>query len=146
VGFTPKSTVLKLVFDEDTPLHGLTVRAKPCTVGEWNDMLIWSAEQRKNAADVAAANDRITELFLHYVVDWDLEIPEGNPVPITLEGWRTIDNNFADLIITAWQVAMVGIPKTSKSESPAGGTSAEQQLDLESISESLPNWNPPSSS
>ena len=144
MGFTPKPTILKLVFDEDTPLHGLTVRARPCTVGEWNDMLLWSAEKHTNQTEVAAANDRIASLFLEHVVEWDMEIPEGVPVPLTLEGWRTIDNDHADILITAWQMAMVGIPKSSKKNSPDGETSEEQSLDLASLSESLPSWKSPS--
>lgn len=144
MGFTPKSTILKLVFEEDTPLHGLTVRARSCTVGEWNDMLTWSAEKHTNPKDVAEANDRIAALFLEHVVDWDMEIPEGHPVPVTLEGWRMIDNDHADILITAWQMAMAGVPKSSKNSSGSGETSAEQSLDLASLSESLPSWNSPS--
>lgn len=143
MGFTPQSTILKLVFEEGTPLHGLTVRAKPCTVGEWNDMLVWSTEQKTNAREVADANDRIAEVFLRHVVSWDLEIPEGTPVPTTLDGWKKIDNDHADLIITAWQFAMVSIPKPSNEPSNSGATSAEASLDLASLSESLPSWNPP---
>lgn len=144
MGFTPKSTVLKLVFEEGTPLHGLTIRARPCTVGEWNDMLTWSAEKHSNSREVAVANDRIAALFLEHVIDWDLEIPEGEPVPLTLEGWRNLDNNHAGIIITAWQVAMVGIPKISSLNSSNGKTSEEQSLDLAKLSESLPSWNSPS--
>lgn len=145
MGFTPKPTILKLVFEEDTPLHGLTVKARPCTVGEWNDMLDWADEKHSSSTEVHAANDRVAALFIEHIVEWDLEIPEGTPVPITLDGWHKIDNGHADILITAWQVAMVGIPKTSKSESSSGAASEEQQLDLASLSESLPSWNPPSS-
>jgi hypothetical protein len=144
VGFTPQSIILKLVFEKDTPLHGLVVRAKPCTVGEWNEMLLWSAEEKKSPAEVASANDRIAELFLSHIVEWDLEIPAGNPVPLTLEGWRTMDNNHADILITSWQMAMVGIPKISSENSDSGGTSEEQSLGLVELSESLPSWSPPS--
>ena len=144
MGFTPKSEILKLVFEEGTPLHGLVVRVKPCTVGEWNDMLRWSAEKKANGGEVAEANDRVTQLFLDHVVEWDMEIPEGVPVPLTLEGWAKIDNNHAGILITAWQLAMVGIPKISKGNSENGKTSEEQSLDLAKLSESLPSWNSPS--
>lgn len=144
MGFTPKSTTLKLVFEEDTPLHGLTVKVKPCTVGEWNDMLTWSAEKKANSREVAEANDRIAALFLSHVAEWDMEIPEGEPVPLTLEGWRKLDNNHAGILITAWQMAMVGVPKISNGNSVDGKTSEEQSLDLAKLSESLPSWNSPS--
>lgn len=145
MGFTPKSTVFKLVFEEDTPLHGLTVRARPCTIGEWNDMLSWSDEKHSSSSEVRAANDRVASLFLEHVESWDMEIPEGEPVPLTLEGWHKIDQNLAELLISAWQFAMMSIPKTSKSSSSGGDNLEEQQLDLEKLSESLPSWSPPSS-
>lgn len=145
MGFTPKPTILKLVFDEDTPLHGLTVRARPCTVGEWNEMLEQSTEKHTNGKEVKEANERIAQMFLDYAVDWDMEIPEGSPLPLTMEGWKKIGNDHADLIITAWQFAMVSIPKPSNDKSPDGETSAEQELGLDNLSESLPSWNPPSS-
>lgn len=146
MGFTPKSTILKLVFEEDTPLHGLTVRARSCTVGEWQEMLSWAEEKPKNVGELNEINDRMAKLFIEHLVEWDLEIPEGVPAPTTIEGWKLLESAHADLLITAWQFAMVGIPKISKNESPAGETSGEPQLDLASISESLPSWNPPSSS
>jgi len=144
VGFTPKEEILKLVFEEDTPLHGLTVRVKPCTVGEWNEMLRQSAERKANGGEVAEANDQIAQLFLGHVVEWDLEIPEGELVPLTLEGWQKIDHRHAGIMITAWQLAMVGIPKISSGNSENGRTSEEQSLDLAKLSESLPSWNSPS--
>ena len=145
MAFTPQPTILKLVFDEDTPLHGLTVRARPCTVGEWHEML-GEAGERRSGPETVELNNKYTQMFLDHLVEWDLEIPAGNPVPHTLEGWNSIDNSHANLIIAAWQVAMIGVPKVSKSGSSSGGTSEERSLDLESLSESLPNWNPPSSS
>jgi hypothetical protein len=146
VAFTPKPTILKLVFEDDTPLHGLTVRARPCSIGEWQDMIAWGEEKATSAKDLQEKNDRVAQLFLDHVVEWDMEIPEGKPVPLTLEGWKMLDKDHADILITAWQFAMYGIPKISKNESPDGETSEEQSLDLAKLSESLPNWNPPSSS
>lgn len=143
MGFTPEPTILKLVFADDTPLHGLVVRAKPCTVGEWNELLERSGTPT-SGRDTVEANNWVAELFLQHVVSWDLEIPAGSPVPLTLEGWNKVDNSHANMIIGAWQVAMISVPKTSKSESPDGEISEEQQLGLANLSESLPNWVPPS--
>jgi hypothetical protein len=143
MGFTPQSTILKLTFEEGTPLHGLTVRMTSCTIGQWNDMLIWSGEQTRVASEVATANERVAQLFLDHLVSWDLEIPAGTPVPTTMDGWKSLDQNFADLLITAWQVAMVSIPKSLPRELNSGETSREQSLDLENLSASLPSWTPP---
>lgn len=39
MGFRPEPTVYSLVFGEDTPLHGLHVRASACSVKEYNSIL-----------------------------------------------------------------------------------------------------------
>jgi hypothetical protein len=144
VGFTPKKETLVLRFDPDTPLHGLVVKTKPCTVGEWNEMLRMGSDKKSSGGEVADANDQVAQLFLDHVIEWDLEIPEGHPVPLTLEGWRTIDHRHAGIMITAWQLAMVGVPKLLNGNSDNGRTSEEQSLDLAKLSESLPSWNSPS--
>lgn len=142
VGFTPEPTVYKLVFEEDTPLHGLVVKATPCTIGEWNDMLRGSGT-RETSAEVAEANDKIGRMFIDHVVEWDLELPKGSPVPVTYEGFQTVDNNYGSLMIAAWQFAMTSVPKPSKEKSNSSATSEEQSLGLGSLSESLPNWQQP---
>lgn len=143
VAFTPEPTIFKLVFDEGTPLHGLTIRAKSCTIGEWHQMLS-DTGVAMTGAEAVQANDKYAQMFLDHVVEWDLEIPAGHPVPLTVEGWNTIQKEHGEMIIAAWQVTMIAVPKISKNGSPVGGISAEQSLDLASLSESLPNWNEPS--
>lgn len=144
MGFTPEPTIFKLVFEEGTPLHGLTVRATSCTVGEWHEMLS-EAGVRLSGKEAVESNNKYAQKFLEHVVSWDLEIPAGHPVPLTLDGWNLLDNSHSNAIIAAWQVAMISVPKISRRESPSGETSAEHSLDLASLSESLPNWNPPNS-
>lgn len=144
VAFTPEKTTLKLVFEEGTPLHGLTVRIRPCTVGEWHEMLSKSGVST-SGPETVQINNEVAEMFLKHLVSWDLEIPAGTPVPFTMEGWNKLENSHANLLIAAWQVSMLGIPKNSKTSSVDGNNSVESELDLESLSASLPNWNSPSS-
>lgn len=141
MGFTPDTPVYKLNF-EDTELDGLIVRTNPCTIAEWNEMLRGQGEQ-KNGKEVADANDKATEKFLQYVVSWNLEIPAGTPVPITVEGFNKLGTRHGAMIITAWQRAMTEVPTNSRPGSSSGEVSQEQQLGLASSSESLPSWNEP---
>jgi hypothetical protein len=141
MGFTPEPTVYKLSFD-GTELDGLIVRTNSCTIDEWNAMLR-GQEAQTNGREIADANDKYTGIFLKYVVSWNLEIPVGTPVPLTLEGFNKLGTRHGALIISAWQRAMTEVPTTSRPVSSSGEISPEQQLGLVSSSESLPNWNEP---
>jgi hypothetical protein len=141
MGFTPDMPVYRLNF-EDTELDGLIVRTNPCTIEEWNEMLRGQGEQN-NGKEVADANDKATEKFLQYVVSWNLEIPAGTPVPITVDGFNKLGTRHGAMIITAWQRAMTEVPTNSRPGSSSGEVSQEQQLGLVSSSESLPSWNEP---
>lgn len=141
-GFTPDATVYRLNF-EGTELDGLIVRTSSCTIAEWNNMLR-SAPDTVSARDLADGNDRMTEMFLKYVVSWNLEIPAGEPVPLTLQGFNQLGTRHGALILSSWQKAMTEVPTNSRPASSSGEISPEQQLGLVSSSESLPNWNEPS--
>jgi hypothetical protein len=144
-GFTPRSSTLKIVFDEDTPLHGLEIKARPCTIGDWNQMLI-EAENDTGLSGVKAAekNDEFAQWFFGFVESWNLELVPGEPSPVNLETWHQLERGWGGLIIGAWQFAMMSVPQNSPKSSNSGSPSAEQSLDLEKLSESLPNWNGPS--
>lgn len=138
-GFTPEETVYRLNF-EGTELEGLSVRTKSCTIAEWNNMLRASPDT-VTAKDLADGNDRMTEMFLNYVVSWNLEIPAGTPTPLTLQGFNQLGTRHGALILNFWQKAMTEVPTTSRPASSSGEISPEQRLGLVSSSESLPNLN-----
>jgi hypothetical protein len=144
VAFTPEPTILKLVFDESTPLHGLTVKMRPCTVGEWHNMLS-KGDMSVTSQEAVNINNEIAQVFIDHLVEWDLEIPAGHPVEHNLEGWNTIENGHSNLLMSAWQVAMIQVPKSWRTNSDDGKTSEEQSLDLAKLSESLPSWKEPNS-
>lgn len=138
MGFRPESTIYKLSFS-GTPLDGLTVRAGCCSVGEFNEMLRLSDTTK--AREVADNNERITDLFVKYLVEWDLEHPvTGEPVPATAEGIGTIESRLLGQIISAWQIAMVTVPDPLKNGSLAGKASEEASLGLVIESPSPESW------
>lgn len=142
MGFTPDPAVYRLNF-EGTELDGLIIRTNSCTIQEWNAMLRGQEEQQRSGKDIADANDKYTEMFLKYVVSWNLEIPAEVPVPLTIEGFNKLGTRHGAMIIAAWQRAMTEVPTTSRPGSSSGEISQEQQLGLVSSSESLPNWSEP---
>lgn len=163
MGFRPEPTVYKLVFGEDTGLAGLHVRARCCTIGEFNAMLRGSQdpslgdvpdvdendpqtqiaaiqklqEYQKAAAD---ANEEAIAMFLKYAVEWDLEGDDGNIVPLTMEGIQAVEKPVINGVIGAWHMAMMTAPPPLKQPSINGRRSEEATLDLANISENLPSW------
>ena len=144
VGFTPRASTLKIVFEEDTPLHGLVIRARPCTIGQWNDMVARAeTDSELKGTAATAANDEFAEFFLSHVESWNLELTEGTVDPLTLETWHKLYQGWGGIIVSAWQLAMVSVPQSSPKSSSDGASSAERSLDLASLSESLPSWSEP---
>lgn len=148
MGFRPQPTVYNLSF-QDTALDGLHVKIGCCTVGEHNRMtgLVGqtpiSTDPEKALADLAAKLEEVTQhnewvlnLFAGYLISWDMEDAEGNPVPANREGVDSLERAMVSMIIAAWQRAMVTIPNPSKSESISGETSEEESLGLGSLSQS----------
>jgi hypothetical protein len=146
MGFRPEPTIYNLSF-QGTPLDGLHVRMSCCTLGEYNYMLRSAfvggepdAEGNvKLSLETLDANDKVIDLYLKYLISWDLEDMAGQPVPTTREGFETLERTMVGQLIGAWQTAMVNIPNPSNSPSSNGSTSEEQSLDLGSISESPGN-------
>jgi hypothetical protein len=146
MGFRPEPTVYNLSF-QGTALDGLHVRMSCCTMGEYNEMLRSAfvggePDEEGNVKlnpEMLRANDRIMELFINHLLSWDLEDMAGQAVPISVEGIESQERTIITQLITAWQSAMVNVPKPSSSESNNGETSQEQSLGLGSISENLGN-------
>jgi hypothetical protein len=143
MGFRPEPTIYNLSFD-GTPLDGLHVRMGCCTLGEYHFMLRSafiggepdSEGNVKLSVETLDANDKVIDLYLKYLISWDLEDMAGQPVPTTRAGIDTQERTMIGMLIGAWQTAMVNVPNPSGSPSSNGVTSEEQSLGLGSISES----------
>lgn len=138
MGFRPEPTVYNLSF-EDTPLDGLHVKARCCSVGEYRKMLQVAINGGgKITEESLKENDWILELFGKHLVEWDLEDPEtGVPVSPNMDGIHSIENRFMHMLVGAWQTALVTVPTNSPNESSDGDNSEEQSLGLGNASQSL---------
>jgi len=145
MGFTPEPEVLKLVFEKGTSLDGLEVKAKCCSIKEWQEMLSGSTSGPRPAGEVAKGNEDIAKKFLGYVTEWNLEF-DNEPAPITYDSWLRLSTRQGAMIINAWQQGMVEVPTNSGDESSTGEISPEQLLAMASELDALPNWSPPTPS
>jgi hypothetical protein len=137
MGFRYDPTVFNLSF-EGTNLDGLHVKMGCTTIREYNAMLTL-AEEGSSAKKVAELNERWEELFLKYLIEWDMQDSEGQPFPTSREAFGILDSRIVAQLVTAWQMAMISVPNPSKTPSPNGNSSVEASLGLGSASSSLGN-------
>lgn len=138
MGFTPEPTTVRLNF-KDTELDGLIVVTKSCTVKEFNQFIRWSLTDVTKGGDPVASNEEVEKLFASKLIEWNLEIPTGKPVPTTLAGIRSLEANVFSRILSAWQRGLTSVP--TKSQPPSGNgalpdSSEESMLGLGQLSES----------
>lgn len=143
MGFRPEPTIYSLSF-QGTPLDGLHVRIGCPTVGEHGKMMAAGLGARPDSDDpeelarvveaLVEHNDWILDLFVRYLVSWDLETLSGEAVPVSRAGVDSQERNVIGLILASWQMAVVSVPNLSKKTSSSGGISEERSLGLGSSS------------
>ena len=133
MGYVRDRKIYKLVF-ADPEFDGLEVRARGLTTAELLEMQ--ALEPTGNEAEDATKLERQLQLFAGKLVSWNLEEPEGVPVPTTLDGVKTQELDFIMQVIDAWMRAVMGIAAPLGPPSNSGGTSLEASLPMEPLSAS----------
>jgi hypothetical protein len=126
-GFTPEPVIYNLTF-EGTRLDGLKLKIGSVTVREYNRMMGAGAET--DAAVVMKNNDWVLELFLSRVISWNLTSSAKDPIPSTVEGIQEVERWVINDMMSAWQIALVAVPKSSSPNSSSGETSEEASLGM----------------
>lgn len=126
MGYRAHRTTYKLVFEEDSKLHGLEILAKALTFGEVNEFTEkWYSSELRGPARIQAE----LEDFLPYVESWNLEDGEGNTLPISVE-ILLLQLELVDCkdIIAGWWGSCLGvsIPAPLSRPSSSGDSSVEE--------------------
>ncbi len=131
MGYVRERRIFRLKFaDED--MGGLEVRAASVPLGTFLEMVeLMDVEVRGIGPDDARKVDRLFEGFARALVSWNLEEPEGVPVPATFEGLRSQDIDFAMKILRAWVEALTSVPDFLPAGSSNGGRSLEPSIPME---------------
>lgn len=110
-GFTPKRKVYILDF-EGSDLHGLEVKARTAPLGEFMrlGMLADAVEDAKSAAAEMEAIDALLMLFDAVLLSWNLLDDDGEPVPPTVDGLKTLEVQHVMAIFLAWQKEVAAVP------------------------------------
>lgn len=134
-GYVRERRVFKLRFD-DEDMDGLQVRARSVPLGVFLDLvkLLDVTDTRSVNSEDARKVDQLFEGFAKALVDWNLEEPEGVPVPATFEGLKSQDVDFSLHIVRAWIGALTQVTGPLGNGSSGGGRSLELSMPMEARS------------
>jgi hypothetical protein len=135
MGYVPQRRTFKLRF-EDEDMQGLQVRARSVPLGTFLDLvkLLDVADTKSVNREDARKVDQLFKGFAKALVDWNLEEPEGVPVPATFEGLKSQDIDFSLHIVRAWIGALTQVPDFLANGSSGGGRSLELSMPMEARS------------
>lgn len=141
MGYTRRT--LKLVF-EDEQYAGLEVQARPMSIDQVEEYTSLTTDE---ATTKAEAIGRLLGPFAENMLGWNMEEPDGSPVPATLAGLRTFDMPFLWDLLKAWARASAGVSRPLPSGSSDGPSSdLETSITMETLPLSLPNSSEPGGS
>jgi hypothetical protein len=115
---------------EDMP--GLEVVMRSASIGTLMDM---AAVADKVAAGKASAPETLglfTE-FARQLSSWNLDGEDGQPVPATLDGVRSLDADLFLVIFGAWFEGMTSAPKAPPKPSPNGSAHLAESLPMATL-------------
>lgn len=127
MGYRPKRKIYTLDFEGDE-YQGLEVRIRGLNTGQVMDI----DAARADGGDAAIV--AMLQLMAEQLVEWNVEDDNGQPVPTTFEGVRSLDIDFNWAIIDAWQTAAAGVPAPLESGSTSGEPSLVASIPTEVLS------------
>ena len=111
MGYTPKSTVLRLNFDAVEGMEGFVVRCRRVTVDEYLEVMgLKLAALKPTSAE--AAREMLTRLYqalVNTIQDWNLEVPAGTPVEPSAKAILDQEKEWASNLLKAWEAEVVGV-------------------------------------
>lgn len=124
----------RIVFEEPDPLAGLVVVVRSSTVDDYVRIAGLTEVGELSAARV----EELCEAMGPMLVSWDLS-QNGELVPATTAGLRSLDVPLAIRLATEWLTAVARVPAPLGPPSSDGETFQEASLTMEPLPESLPS-------
>lgn len=138
MGFEALRRTYRLEFEGSDEFDGLIVKCRPPTVGEALEHLdlAWLSDDEISDEDRLQRLHGLYKVFASRLVSWNVEI-DGEPVPATLDGLKSLSNDFGLRIVRSWLFETSAVPRPLDAGSPSGDRSLEASIPMESLSESL---------
>jgi hypothetical protein len=109
-------------------MDGAEVKIRSTTVGRMLQL-----RQMIEDEDVPGLVDMLTE----HLIEWNLEDPAGDPVPMTVEGLlANLEEPVLGVILREWYKAATGVTAPLDGPSTSSGPSLEESIPMETLSAS----------
>lgn len=116
-GFRTTRKLFKIVFEPDHELHGLEITVKGATLGERRAY----TESFPNGASTFEKLQHEAEHFLSFVVEWNLEDEDGNPLPISYDAFeKALPFEWITPVISAYTRGSLGQKTPADTEKKSG--------------------------
>lgn len=133
MGYKRAKKVYNLVF-ADPDMEGLEVKAHSMPLGD----LLSMADTIDNIATATIEDiDRLLATFASVLVSWNLEDDDDRPIPATLDGLKSQDQEFVFGIVMSYINAVSRVADPLPQPSPGGEPSLAASIPMETSSESL---------
>ncbi len=124
MAFVYGGAVYTLKWEDGHELHGLEVRLRSLSVGEF--LTLTSGREDQDVSE--------TFKFLSdHLVGWNLQLPEVGEIPATFEGVKSTPIELVLQIVSAWTDRIVNVPAPLVKPSPTGSRSGLSEMDLASL-------------
>ncbi|MHB9857609.1 hypothetical protein [Streptomyces sp. YIM S03343] len=134
MGYKAKLKTYLIKFDGGHEFHGAEARLRGMTYGEWEQATgADGGDGDKSGADSV-------KRFVDHLIEWNLDSPDtGEPVPLTIEGARSVDKDLVAAMNNAWINSLIGVHKDDPlpESSPSGEPSLVASVPMEALSPSL---------
>lgn len=133
-GFRRKPKLFTLEFTGEW--EGMIVSVKPMRYGDAADgnvTLDW-AQPGVSRDEFHGGLARTSAAFAGVLHAWNLLDEHGEPVPATLEGLRSLDDDQGFRIVMAWAFRAIGVSAPLAGPSSSGETSPEASIPMETLS------------
>lgn len=130
MGFKPPRKAYKLQF-EDEEYAGLEIVARSLSVADFLKISSLADDVKgKTEAEAASSVNDLFASFARSVVRWNIEDDDDKPVPVSLDGVKTLEFDFVISVIQAWLSAMTDVEPGLGKDSNSGNPALEQSLPM----------------
>lgn len=133
-GYVRKRRIIDLDFStRGEDFAGLEVKARSISMGELlrvSELLELKVFGLIKVENVPKARE-LLELLAGALVEWNVTEEDGTPVPRTVEGLLSLDDDFNHDLIGSWLLALSAVPPPLDKPSPDGDPSLEQNIPME---------------
>lgn len=132
MGYRRPAKRFRLTFDESHELHGLEVVTKSVPIGVILTVMraAGSGMTRKPTVEDVESVSTLFDTLGDALLEWNYEDDDGEPVPATAEGLRSLDLDFVTMLSMEWVEAVIGASAPLGKSSPSGPRFPETSLPM----------------